>query len=496
MKDTKTTQSEQASLEVIHQVTGKTPPPKAKVEPVDTAAELTLEGVALPEMTDEFNPKKKVRRSIPFQFLFFGTFVLGFLSLVRGCTTMSQPQAKEQEQTVAAAPLEESERQELLGVINEQNLAIQQLQQGKRIDLRTGKGKKLPKPAIGSRTINRVNRPTRRTPPPAATTARSIPVRRSVPRSIHPSRPASPKVVYRDRVVYKPAPTPPRPQTVAAAPPKLQPVNRVSLSKKFEPPQAKPPSRPIQIKRLPHKPARVSATPIKPETPIKPKLTAAESGVLVASNAMTGDLMQDMSAASGPDAITRPETEGVTPTQTSLVRGSIPAGTKVKAAFANPLTWVAGQQAPAGQRVLLRLKGDLGSVAKKGSTAIGEVMSVQGDFAQVQIVEINGKPIEHVNLNDPEGGSTRTQPVAIVQYKDAPYLQAKAKNSGGSGFGSRLLRAGLNVGVDQLRDQGIGSRAGNVVNSLLPDQRSRFSQSSNLYSFEGKDVEIYFLEGL
>ncbi|MGR3280719.1 hypothetical protein ACSYAD_37315, partial [Acaryochloris marina NIES-2412] len=73
-------------------------------------------------------------------------------------------------------------------------------------------------------------------------------------------------------------------------------------------------------------------------------------------NAMTGDLMQDMSAASGPDAITGPETEGVTPTQTSFVRGSIPAGTKVKAAFANPLTWVASQQAPAGQRVLLRLK--------------------------------------------------------------------------------------------------------------------------------------------
>ncbi|MGR3280602.1 hypothetical protein ACSYAD_36720, partial [Acaryochloris marina NIES-2412] len=90
-----------------------------------------------------------------------------------------------------------SERQELLGVINEQNLAIQQLQQGKRIDLRTGKDKNLPKPAIGSRTISRVNRPTRRTPPPAATTARSIPVRRSVPRSIPPSRPASPKVVYR-----------------------------------------------------------------------------------------------------------------------------------------------------------------------------------------------------------------------------------------------------------------------------------------------------------
>ncbi|MGR3280521.1 hypothetical protein ACSYAD_36315, partial [Acaryochloris marina NIES-2412] len=104
--------------------------------------------------------------------------------------------------------------------------------------------------------------------------------------------------------------------------------------------------------------------------------------------------------------------------------------------------------------------GDLGSVAKKGSTAIGEVMSVQGDFAQVQIVEINGRPIEHVNLNNREGSapesSARTQPVAIVQYKDTPYLQAKAKNTGGSGFGGRLLRAGLNVGVDQLRDQGIG----------------------------------------
>ncbi|MGR3280453.1 hypothetical protein ACSYAD_35975, partial [Acaryochloris marina NIES-2412] len=119
-----------------------------------------------------------------------------------------------------------SERQELLGVINEQNLAIQQLQQGKRIDLRTGKDKKLPKPAVNGNTLNRVNQPMRRTPPPAATTTRSIPVRRSVPRS----RPAPPKVVYRDRVVYKPAPTPPRPQTVAAAPPKLQPVNRVSLS--------------------------------------------------------------------------------------------------------------------------------------------------------------------------------------------------------------------------------------------------------------------------
>ncbi|MGR3280039.1 hypothetical protein ACSYAD_33860, partial [Acaryochloris marina NIES-2412] len=95
MKDTKTTQSEQASLEVIHQVTGKAPPPKAKVEATDTAAELALDGVALPELTNEFNAKKKTRRSIPFQFLFFGTFVLGFLSLVRGCTTMSQPQAKE-----------------------------------------------------------------------------------------------------------------------------------------------------------------------------------------------------------------------------------------------------------------------------------------------------------------------------------------------------------------------------------------------------------------
>ncbi|KAI9129453.1 hypothetical protein [Acaryochloris sp. CCMEE 5410] len=493
MKDTTKVQSEQASLEVIHQVTGKTPPPK--VEPTDAAAELTLDGVALPELTNEFNAKKKTRRSIPFQFLFFGTFVLGFLSLVRGCSTMSQPQAKEQEQTVASAPLEESERQELLQVINEQNLAIQQLQQGKRIDLRTGKDKKLPKPAVSSRTINRVNQPTRKTPPPAATTARTIPVRRSVPPTRPRFVPSKPRIVYRDRVVYKPAPTPMRPQTVAAASPKLQPVNRVSLSKKFEPPQAKPKSRPIQIKRLPHKPVRVSTTPIRPETPIQPKLTGAESGVLVASNAMTGDLMQDMSAASGPDAITRPQTEGVTPTQTSFVRGSIPAGTKVKAAFANPLTWVAGQQAPAGQRVLLRLKGDLGSVAKKGSTAIGEVMSVQGDFAQVQIVEINGRPIDHVNLNDPEG-NTRTQPVAMVQYKDTPYLQAKAKNTGGSDFGGRLLRAGLNVGIDQLRDQGIGSRAGNVVNSLLPD-RNRFSQrGGNLYFFEGKDVEIYFLEGM
>ena len=413
MQDTTKVQSEQESLDVIQRVAGKTPPPQPKNDTSDAPSELTLDEVALPELTDEFNAKKKVRRSIPFQLVFLGTFVMGFLSLVRGCSTMSQSNANsDQEQAVASAPLAESERQELLDVINEQNLAIQELKQGNRIDIRTGKNKGLPKPTVNPATVNRVN--SRRTPPPSTTTARSIPVRRPAPR-FQPA-PAKPKVVYKDRIVYKSAPTPPKPAPVAQSQP--TPISRISLSKRHQPTAAKPKTRPISIKRVPQTPIRKPT--VVAQTP-KPKLTSAESGVLVASNAMTGDLIKDMSATGSPEAQGTP-----TPTQTSLVSGSIPAGTKVKAAFVNPLTWVAGNEGPAGQRVLLRLKEDLGGFAKKGSTAIGQVISVQGDFAQVQIVEINGQPIEHVNLKEPEG-STRTQPVAIVQYKDTPYKRSEGQ---------------------------------------------------------------------
>jgi hypothetical protein len=228
--------------------------------------------------------------------------------------------------------------------------------------------------------------------------------------------------------------------------------------------------------------------------PPKPKLTSAESGVLVASNQMSGDLLKDTASPNSQDPKEQ-NLKSIPSTSTSLVSGTIPAGTKVKAAFANPLTWVAGDERLSGQRVLLRLKEDLGTVAPKGSTAIGEVITVQADYAQVQIVEINGRPIDHVNLRDPEQRG-RTSPIAVVQHKEGPYLQAKVRNSNGSDFGSKLLRAGLNMGVDQLRDSGIADRAASVASSLIPDRRDSTSRGSDLYSFEGKDVEIYFLEGV
>lgn len=401
---------------------------------------------------------------------------------------MSQPnQAKNGKQSVATAPMPESERQALLRENDELKLAIQELQQGKRIDIRQGKDAAIPNTPVNPRKVNKLNAPpTRRTPPRAAVTTRPIPVRRSfVPRLR--SAPTQPQVVYKDRVVYKQAPAKPQPTPVAQS--GLKPVSRIALTKQYEPPATKPASPPIKIKpQVPaHKPVTVASAP-QPQP--KPKLTSAESGILVASSQMTGDLLQDISGAS------EPETQGVTPNQTSLVSGTIPAGTKVKAAFANPLTWVAGQsqEALSGQKVLLRLKEDLGDFAKTGSTAIGEVTSVEGDFAQVQIVEIDGKPIAPVGSEDPQ--QPRPTPVAVVQYKDTPYLQAKSKNSSGPGLGDKLLRVGLNVGVDQLRDAGIGSRVGSVANSLLPDQQSRFERGSSIYSFEGKDVEIFFLEGI
>lgn len=494
MEDTQKIQSEQDSLKIINQVAGKTQQPQTPKPTDNTASEepnLMIDEVALPELTDDFNAKKKTRRSIPFQLVFLGTFIVGLLSLVRGCSTMSgSQQAQKSDNAVATTPMAEDERQELLGVINDQKLAIQGLQQGKRIDIRQGKDGKLPKTPVNSTKVSRLNSPsTRRTPPPAATTARSIPVRR-----LPMPRPASakPKVVYKERVVYKEAPAKP----VAAAPPSLKPVSRVSLTQKHEP-VAQTQPQPIKIKRSPYKPIQVSTTPMPPTQPQrKPKLTSAESGVLVASNQMTGDLLKDMAPGSGSESGAEQPTSGrVTPSSTSLVSGTIPAGTKVKAAFTNSLTWVAGIDSSMVQPVHLRLKEDLGGFAKKGSVAIGEVISIEGDIAQVQIVSIDGKSIASPKSDDPR--QTRPTPIAVVQYKDTPYLQAKAKNTSGPGFGDKLLRAGLNAGVDQLRGSGIGDRAGNVVTSLLPDQRNQFSQrGSSILAFESKDVEIYFLEGV
>lgn len=493
MEDTKKIQSEQESLKIINQVAGKAEPPQTPKSEADTASvesNLGLDEVALPELTDDFNAKKKTRRSIPFQLVFLGTFIVGFLALVRGCSTMSQPnQAKEGDKAVATTPLEESERQELMAVINDQNLAIQELQQGKRIDIRQGKDGKLPKPPVNSAKVNKLNTPTRKTPPRAAVTTRPIPVRRSPV----PHRQSAPKVIYKDRVVYKEAPAKPQPTPVAQS--GLKPVSRVSLTQKHEPPATQPTPKPIKIERVPRTPARQSGT-VASAPPSQPKLISAESGVLVASSEMTGDLLQDTSNASQPASVGTSAAEGTAPAQTSLVRGSIPAGTTVKAAFARPLAWVAGLDRASVQPVQLRLKEDLGDFAKKGSVAIGEVISVEGDIAQVQIVSINGKPIAPAGSGDPR--QVRPNPVAVVQYKNTPYLQAKAKHSGGPNIGDKLLRAGLNVGVDQLRDTGagVGRSVGSVANSLLPNQQSRFDRGSSIYSFEGKDVEIYFLEGI
>ncbi|MGR3280429.1 hypothetical protein ACSYAD_35850, partial [Acaryochloris marina NIES-2412] len=99
--------------------------------------------------------------------------------------------------------------------------------------------------------------------------------------------------------------------------------------------------------------------------------------------------------------------------------------------------------------------------------------------------------IEHMDLTgeSPEGRKT---PVAVIQYKQSPYLQAKLKGQG-EGFGNKLLRAGLNVGIDQLRSSSVGDRASSVVNSLAPRGSGR--SRNGLYHFD-KEVEIYFMEGV
>ncbi|MGR3277308.1 hypothetical protein ACSYAD_19595 [Acaryochloris marina NIES-2412] len=474
-------QSEQESLAQIQQVANKDKPEVTPVTPLDP--DITLNDVALPNLTDGFTGEKKLTRKMGFQLMFLGTFVLAGLAMVRGFTSMSGSQAQQSTNTVAAQPISEDERQQYEQTIDELTLALQESDQGKRVDLRTGKGKKnLPKPAVKPSTINRANRAsrpngTRRVPPPAAATARTIPVRRSVPTVRQPiaSRPApQPRIVYRDR------PTPaPRPQPVQAPPSRLQPANRISLSQKYEPTQAKPKRQPIKIKRLP-RPVRVSTTRVNPTTPfVKPKLTASESGTLVASTSMTGDLIRDMSATNG--SVTEPSDSSYSAPNPYIPKGSTPsAGTRAKATFMNPLSWVNRGAPITGQQFSIKLKEDLGSFAKKGSMAIGEVISIEGDIAQVQVVEINGQPIQPGK--------------AIIHHKNTPYLIAKTQKSGGSNFGSRLLRAGLNAGVDQIRGSDIGSRAGNVVNSLVPERSNRI-QSSPIFFFEGKDVEIYFLEG-
>lgn len=455
-------------------------------EPVPT----TLQGFQLPELTHEFDaePPTKQRRRLPIQIGVIGGSIFLILMVIHSLTSGDDGT---QQPAVASKPqnsieVSEDDKDAQIKALMLENAQWRQKYETGEVKYAPGQNKlsAVPqKPIVVPKT--RPAQPTRRPPSAAHRVSQPIRVRRSIP------TPRT-QIVYRNRPAPKPQPAvasrppAPKPQPVAQAAPK--PATNFSLSKQsaFTP----KPVQPVQPK--PVRPIKVSTShPVRKPISTKPIAKAPKApptppqGILVAS--LTGDLLQDNQVQSDAPTALYPAASG-----SPLGTGLVAPGTTVKAKLDNPITWIPqNSEAIVGQRYLLTLTEDLGAMAKKGSKVVAEVTAAEGDFLSMQVVEVNQHPIEHVNLTD-ESPEARKTPVAIVQYKQSPYLEAKLKGQG-DGLDSKLLRLGLNVGIDQLRSSSVGDRASSLVNSLAPSRSGR--SRSGLYHFD-KEVEIYFVEGV
>ncbi|QUY45735.1 hypothetical protein [Acaryochloris marina] len=441
---------------------------------------VSLANLAMPE-TKTTVPKNKLYKRLWFQLLLLTVVGTPFALLATGMLygsapqqAESNPQSEETGSTVAQSQEE---------VLTQENAdlkveiaALRQSLDGQPVSPAQNKG---PKPAAVPPTPKPQGRP----PSPTHRVTRPIRYQSAVPRTQ-----PKPRIVYRDRPAPKtqpvvaarpPAPRP-QPQPVAQAAP--QPASNFSLSKQsaFAPKPVQPkPIRPIQVSTSHPVRKPITTKPIAQTPPAPPQ------GVLVAS--LTGDLLEDNQVVTDSPTALYPATSN------PLGKGLIAAGTTAKAKLDNPITWIPqNSDAIIGQRYLLTLSEDLGAMAKKGSKVVAEVTAAEGDFLSMQVVEVNQQPIEHMDLTG-ESPESRKTPVAVIQYKQSPHLQAKLKGQG-EGFGNKLLRAGLNVGIDQLRSSSVGDRASSVVNSLAPSRSSSGSRNG-LYHFN-KEVEIYFMEGV
>lgn len=466
VKDSKVTQADKADAQAQESVPTK------------------LQGFRLPELTYEFDaePPTKQRRRLPIQIGVIGGSIFLIMAVVNSLTSgdsdSPKPAVATHPQSTIGMPENDKD-----AIIQSQAVELSRLRQ----KYETGNVTNAPgqskltavpqKPIVVPKT--RPAQSTRRPPSSAHRVTRPIPVRRSAP-------PPRTRIVYRDRPAPKAQPVaarPPAPRPQAAP----KPAANFSLSKQsaFAPKPVQP-VRPVTPK--PIRPIKISTShPVR--KPISTKLIAKTpkappQGILVAS--LTGDLLEDNQVQSDAPTALYPASNS------PLGSGLIAPGTTAKAKLDNPITWIPqNSDAIIGQRYLLTLSEDLGAMAKKGSKVIAEVTAAEGDFLSMQVVEINRQPIEHMDLTS-DAPEARTTPVAVIQYKQSPYLQAKLKGQG-EGFGSKLLRAGLNVGIDQLRSSNVGDRASSLVNSLAPSRSSGYR--NGLYHFD-KEVEIYFVEGV
>ncbi|MGR3279233.1 hypothetical protein ACSYAD_29640 [Acaryochloris marina NIES-2412] len=456
---------------------------KQNQEPIPT----TLQEFRLPELTHEFDaesPTKKGRR-LPIQIGVIGGSIVLILAVlnavISGNSDSPKPAVATKPKPAIGMPEDDKD-----AIIKSQAVQISELKQ----KYETGNVTNAPgqnkltavpqKPLVVPKT--KPAQSNRRPPSAAHRVTRPIQVRRSVP-------PSQSRTVVRSRPAPRPQPVTarppaPSPQPVAQAP---KPAANFSLTQQsaFAPKPAQP-VQPIQPK--PVRPIKISTShPVRKPITTKPVAQTPPpppQGILVAS--LTGDLLEDNQVSDSPTALYPAPSN-------PLGKGLIAPGTKVKAKLDNPITWrPQNSEQIVGQRYLLTLTEDLGTMAKKGSKVIAEVTSAEEDFVSMQVVEVNQQPIEHVDLRDESPGARKT-PVAIIQHKQSPHLQAKLKGQG-NGFGNQLLRAGLNVGIDQLRSSSVGDRASSLVNSFAPSRSGRSGRSGQYY-FE-KEVEIYFVEGV
>ena len=449
-------------------------------EPVPT----TLQEFRLPELTHEFNaesPTKK-RRRLPIQIGVIGGSIVLILAVVQAVTSGNnsppEPAVSTNPQPTIGMPEDDKD-----AIIKSQAVQISELKQKYETgNVTNAPGQNKPTAVPQTPIVVPKTKPAqsnRRPPSAAHRVTRPIQVRQSVPPSRSQTVAARPAPKPRPVAAKPPAP---KPQPVAQAP---KPAASFSLTQQSA--FASKPVQPVQPK--PVRPIKLSTShPVRKPITTKPIAQAPPpppQGVLVAS--LTGDLLQDNQVQSDVPTALYPASSN------PLGKGLIAPGTKVKAKLDNPITWRPGSSDRIiGQRYLLTLNEDLGAMAKKGSKVVAQVISADEDFVSMQVVEVNEQSIEHVDLNDesPEGRKT---PVAFIQYKQSPHLPAKLKGQG-DGFGNKLLRAGLNVGIDQLRSSSVGDRASSVVNSLAPSRSGRSGRSGQYY-FD-KEVEIYFVEGV
>ncbi|KAI9129752.1 hypothetical protein [Acaryochloris sp. CCMEE 5410] len=482
MSDIKTKKEALAAINKTKPKAKPTQPDPAQEQPQEPVS-ATLQDFHLPELTHEFDAQTptKTRRRLPIQIGVIGGSIFLILAVVQAVTSGNsdspKPAVATRPQPTIGMPEDDKD-----AIIKSQAVQISELKQ----KYETGNVTDAPgqnkltavpqKPIVVPKTTPA--QPNRRPPSAVHRVSRPIQVRRSVP-------PSRPRIVYRNRPAPKPAvaarPPAPRPQPVAQAP---KPAANFSLAQQsaFTPKPVQP-ARPVTPK--PIRSIKVSTShPVRKPITTKPVAKAPPpQGILVAS--LTGDLLEDNQVSDVPTVL-------YPASSSPLGKGLISPGTTAKAKLDNPITWIPqNSDAIIGQRYLLTLSEDLGAMAKKGSKVIAEVTSAEGDFLSMQVVEVNQQPIEHVNLTD-ESPDGRKTPVAVVQYKQSPYLQAKLKGQG-EGFGNKLLRVGLNVGIDQLRSSSVGDRASSLVSSFAPNRSSR--SRNGLYHFD-KEVEIYFVEGV